>query len=139
MAISSRMQRMHNCVGVAFNGEGFKGNIYNCYQNEPNYFNDVDDFFNIINAFLDALEFPAQKIKFRVFKKTLPTMKLVDVDPKEKLFETEKLLDLCKKDAYVIMMTGRDNASWQGIVYSQKEDQEYTFNSEIELLRIINK
>ena len=139
MAISSRMLRMHNCVGVSFDKEGFKGDIFNCYQEGPDKFNDVDDFFNIINAFLDTLEFPAQKIKFRVFKKTLPTMKLVDIDPKEKLFGTEKLLELCKDNAYVILMTGRDNACWQGMVYSKSEDKEYSFKSEVELLRILNK
>ncbi|SFH93138.1 hypothetical protein SAMN04487830_11336 [Pseudobutyrivibrio sp. OR37] len=139
MAISDRMKRMHNCVGITLKNEGFKGELYNCYENEPEEFNDVDDFFNIVNSFLDALEYPAQKIKYRSFKKTLPTLKLVDIDPKEKLFDTEKLLDLCKRKAYIIMVTGRDNATWQGMIYSKSEDKEYSFNSEVELVRILNK
>ncbi len=139
MAISDRMKRMHNCVGITLKNEGFKGELYNCYENEPEEFNDVDDFFNIVNSFLDALEYPAQKIKYRSFKKTLPTLKLVDIDSKEKLFDTEKLLDLCKRKAYIIMVTGRDNATWQGMIYSKSEDKEYSFNSEVELVRILNK
>ena len=84
------------------------------------------------------MEFPAQKVKYRTFKKTLPTLKLVDIDPNEKLFETEQLLSLCTRKAYIIMVTGRDNATWQGMVYSKSEDKEYSFNSEVELIRILN-
>ncbi len=138
MAISDRMKRMSNCVGITLKNDGFKGELYNCFENEPRTFSDVDDFFNIVNTFLDALEFPAQKVKYRTFKKTLPTLKLVDIDPNEKLFETEQLLSLCTRKAYIIMVTGRDNATWQGMVYSKSEDKEYSFNSEVELIRILN-
>ena len=129
---------MSNCVGITLKNDGFKGELYNCFENEPRTFSDVDDFFNIVNTFLDALEFPAQKVKYRTFKKTLPTLKLVDIDPNEKLFETEQLLSLCTRKAYIIMVTGRDNATWQGMVYSKSEDKEYSFNSEVELIRILN-
>lgn len=138
MAISDRMKRMSNCVGITLKNDGFKGELYNCFENEPRTFSDVDDFFNIVNTFLDALEFPAQKVKYRTFKKTLPTLKLVDIDPNEKLFETEQLLSLCTRKAYIIMVTGRDNATWQGMIYSKSEDKEYSFNSEVELIRILN-
>ena len=138
MAISDRMKRMSNCVGITLKNDGFKGELYNCFENEPRTCSDVDDFFNIVNTFLDALEFPAQKVKYRTFKKTLPTLKLVDIDPNEKLFETEHLLSLCTRKAYIIMVTGRDNATWQGMIYSKSEDKEYSFNSEVELIRILN-
>ena len=138
MAISDRMKRMSNCVGITLKNDGFKGELYNCFEKEPRTFSDVDDFFNIVNTFLDALEFPAQKVKYRTFKKTLPTLKIVDIDPNEKLFETEQLLSLCTRKAYIIMVTGRDNATWQGMIYSKSEDKEYSFNSEVELIRILN-
>ena len=138
MAISDRMKRMSNCVGITLKNDGFKGELYNCFESEPRTFSDVDDFFNIVNTFLDALEFPAQKVKYRTFKKTLPTLKIVDIDPNEKLFETEQLLSLCTRKAYIIMVTGRDNATWQGMIYSKSEDKEYSFNSEVELIRILN-
>ena len=140
MAISDRMKRMHSCVGITLkNGKDLKGELYHCYSNEPIVFNDVEDFFCIVNSFLDVLEYPASKVKYRAFKKTLPTMKLIDIDPKEKLFDTEKLLTLCDRKAYIILIIGRDNATWQGMVYSKSEDKEYTFKSEVELLRILNK
>ena len=138
MAISDRMKRMSNCVGITLKNDGFKGELYNCFEKEPRTFSDVDDFFNIVNTFLDSLEFPAQKVKYRTFKKTLPTLKIVDIDPNEKLFETEQLLSLCTRKAYIIMVTGRDNATWQGMIYSKSEDKEYSFNSEVELIRILN-
>ena len=55
MAISDRMKRMSNCVGITLKNDGFKGELYNCFENEPRTFSDVDDFFNIVNTFLDAL------------------------------------------------------------------------------------
>ena len=140
MAISDRMKRMHNCVGITFEPrKEFAGTVYICYQEEGIQFADVDEFFIIVNAFSDTLEYPAQKIKYRNFKKTLPTLKLVDIDPKEKLFDTEHLLDLCDKKAHVLMLIGRDNATWQGMVYSKEEDKEYSFNSEMELLKVLKK
>lgn len=140
MAISDRMKRMHNCVGISFDkGKEFAGKLYICYQEEGIPFVDVDEFFIIVNAFLDTIEFPAQKIKYRNFKKTLPTLKIVDIHPDEKLYETEHLLDVCGKDAYVLMVIGRDNATWQGMIYNNKEDKEYSFNSELELLKVLRK
>ena len=50
MAISDRMKRMSNCVGITLKNDGFKGELYNCFENEPRTFSDVDDFFNIINT-----------------------------------------------------------------------------------------
>ena len=138
MAISDRMKRMPNVVGFNLENDGFKGELYNCYEEKAETFNDVNDFFNVVNAFLDAVEFPEQKIKYRAFKKTLPELKLIDIDPAEKLFEVEHLLELCKEKAYLMMITGRDNATWQGTIYNKAEDVESSFNSEVELLRIIN-
>ena len=42
-------------------------------------------------------------------------------------------------DSFILMVTARDNASWQGKIYSVALDEEYDFNSEVELIRILNK
>ena len=140
MSISDRMKRMHNCVGISIDSEeGFSGKLYNCYETEPRTFNDADEFFNIVNAFLDALEFPAQKFKYRAFKKTLPTLIIVDIDPKEKLYETKDLLSKVDEKGFILMVAGRDNATWQGEIYNTSSDEEYSFNSEVELIRFLNK
>lgn len=140
MAIADRMKRMHNCVGVSFNSsKGFSGQVYTCYKKEPDAFNDVTDFFTIVNTFLDILEYPASKVRFRAFKRTLPTLKLVDIDPSEKLFDTETLLKGLGGKGYIIMMTSRDNATWQGKIYDVSKDTECDFNSEVELLKVINR
>lgn len=140
MNISDRMKRMHNCVGITIeNKESFSGKLYNCYDKAPISYTDVDDLFNIINSFLDTVEFPAQKFRYRAFKKTYPTLKIVDIDPKEKLFDTMDLLPMIGNDSFILMVTARDNASWQGKIYSVALDEEYNFNSEVELIRILNK
>ena len=138
MSISDRMKRTDNCVAFSLDNKTlFSGELYNCYQDEGVRFSDVQDFFNIMNAFLDAVEYPAQKVKYRSFKKTLPTIKIVDINPSEKLFNIEQILEKCQKNAFVIMVTGRDNATWQGKVYKKSNDKEYSFNSEVELLKIL--
>ncbi|MCR4829829.1 MAG: hypothetical protein K5883_00100 [Pseudobutyrivibrio sp.] len=138
MSISDRMKRTSNCVAINIdNKESFEGDLYNCFQEEPIRFCDVHDFFIIVNSLLDTIEYPAQKVKYRAFKKTLPTLKLIDVRSDEKLFDTDVILDKCKTDAYVIMVTSRDNATWQGKLYKQSEDKEFSFNSEVELIRLL--
>ena len=140
MNISDRMKRMHNCVGITIEDkDSFSGKLHCLYQKDAISYTDVDDFFNIINGFLDTRDFPAQKFRYRAFKKTYPTLKIVDVDPKVKLFETMDLVPKVGNDGFILMVTGRDNATWQGKLYSAASDEEYDFNSEVELIRILNK
>lgn len=138
MSISDRMKRTSSCLATSLtNKKLFQGQLYNCFMDEPLGFSDVNDFFNLVNAFLDAVEFPAQKVKYRTFKKTLQTLRIVDINPKEKLADSEQIIEKCDKNAFVIMVTGRDNATWQGKVYNKAKDKEFSFNSELELLKTL--
>ena len=138
MSISDRMKRTNNCVVFSLDDEdAFEGKMYIRFQDEPIKFADAYEFFITVNSFLDTIEYPAQKVKYRAFKKTLPTLKLIDIKGDEELTDMDKLLDKCNNKAYVVMVTSRDNATWQGMVYNKKKDVENSFNSEVELIRLL--
>ena len=140
MAVSERMSRMNNSIAFVLDKtEGFSGDIYNCYQKEPIRFSDLNEFFIIVNEILDELDFPAQKTKYRSFKKTLPTLKVLDIDAASKLCDVTELIKKAGKESYGLLVIGRDNATWQGMLYDSKKDEENTFNGDIQFLRLLNK
>ena len=139
MPISDRMMRSSNCVAVCVDEtkNGFKGRVYNCYNKDPQHFNDVTEMFYIIENVLDALNFPALKTKDRGFKKTDYAFSPVEIDLDKKFHEVENLIPDLEREGYIIMVTSRDNVTWQGVVYDKKNDVECSFNSEEELIKLI--
>ena len=139
MAISGRMKRTPNCVGVCVDEakSGFSGRIFNCFSKEPQTFTDITELFYIIDSVMDALSFPAIKTKYRSFKKTKSDFQPKPIDAENKVLETEELIPADEDAGFVIMVTSRDNVTWQGKLYDKKKDVEYNFNSEVELIRLL--
>ncbi len=139
MPVSGRMKRTPNCVGVIIDEskKGFKGRVYNCFDKNPEHFNDINELFYIVENIMDTLNFPALKTKSRQFKRTESTFVPKRIDVENQLVDAEGLLPDMEKEGYVIMVTGRDNATWQGFVYNKKADKEYSFNSEVELIKYL--
>lgn len=139
MPVSARMKRTPNCVGICIDEakNGFKGKVYNCFSKEPQSFNDINEMFYIVEGVMDALNFPALKTKNRAFKKTSVDFEVKPIDVENKVLEAEELIPADVKDGYVLMVTSRDNVTWQGMIYDKKKDVEYTFNSEVELIRLL--
>ena len=139
MPVSDRMKRTPNCVGICIDEakEGFKGRVYNCFSKEPQRFTDITELFYIVDGVMDALNFPAIKTKNRKFKKTASDFKVQPIDVENKVLGADELIPSGNESGYVLMVTGRDNATWQGMIFDKKNDVEYTFNSEVELIRIL--
>ena len=139
MPVSGRMKRTPNCVGVIIDEskKGFKGRVYNCFDKNPQHFNDINELFYIVENIMDTLNFPALKTRSRQFKRTESTFVPKRIDVENQLVDAEGLLPDMEKEGYVIMVTGRDNATWQGFVYDKKADEEYSFNSEVELIKYL--
>ncbi|SDB28330.1 hypothetical protein SAMN02910298_01369 [Pseudobutyrivibrio sp. YE44] len=139
MPVSNRMNRTPNCVGVCIDEtkDGFKGRVYNCYSKEPQVFNDVTQLFYIVDNVMDALNFPALKTKYRDFKKTESAFVPEEIDIDNKVLDAENLIPADEEKGYVIMVTGRDNATWQGVIYNKEKDVEENFNSGVELIRLL--
>jgi hypothetical protein len=139
MPVSARMKRTPNCVGICVDEkkDGFKGRVYNCFSKEPQSFSDINELFYIVDSVMDALNFPAIKTKNRSFKKTETDFEPQHIDVENKVLGAEELIPADVKDGYVIMVTSRDNVTWQGIVYDKQKDVENNFNSEVELIRLL--
>ncbi len=139
MPVSDRMKRTPNCVGVCIDESrtGFKGRVYCCYNRNPQHFNDVTELFYIVDGVMDALNYPAVKTKDRGFKKTECQFELDQIDVENKIHEVDHLIPEFERGGYIIMVTSRDNATWQGIVYDRKNDVECSFNSEVELIKLL--
>lgn len=139
MPVSDRMKRTPNCVGVCIDEvkKGFRGRVYNCFSKEPQEFNDVPELFYIVDSIMDALNFPALKTKNRQFKKTARAFETVDIDVENQLQDAESLIPEDEEEGFVLMVTGRDNATWQGLLYDKKKDVESKFNSEVELINLL--
>ncbi len=139
MPISGRMKRTPNTVGVCIDErkKGFKGRIYNCFSKEPQYFNDVTEMIYIMEGVMDALNYPAIKTNPRRFKKTEVNFETGEIDIENKLVEVENLISAGDSDAYLIMVTSRDNSCWQGVIYNKKNDVEENFNSDLELFKLL--
>ncbi len=139
MPVSEKMKRMPNCVGVCIDEikDGFRGRVYNCYSKNPEPFHDLTELFYIIENVMDTLNFPAVKTKNRHFKKTDIDFNYTRLDVEKKVLEVEELIPDLEKHGYIIMITSRDNATWQGSVYDKSHDIETPFNSEVELIRLL--
>ena len=139
MPVSARMKRTPNCVGICIDEAKncFRGRIYNCFSKEPQSFNDINELFYIVDSVMDALNFPAIKTKNRAFKKTATDFTPAPIDVEKSVLGAEELIPSDVENGYVLMVTSRDNVTWQGIIYDKKKDVEFTFNSEVELIRLL--
>ena len=127
MPVSARMKRTPNCVGICVDEakDGFKGRVFNCFSKEPQSFSDINEMFYIVDSVMDALNFPAIKTKNRAFKKTEADFKVEPVDIEKKVLGAEELIPKDVENGYVIMVTSRDNVTWQGMIYDKKKDTEF--------------
>lgn len=139
MPVSDRMKRTPNCVGICIDEtkDCFAGRVYNCFSKEPQKFTDVTGMFYIVDSVMDALNFPALKTKNRTFKRTSANFVPNEIDVENKILSAEELIPAGENRGFVLMVTSRDNVSWQGMVYDKNKDVEYSFNSEVELIRLL--
>ena len=113
------------------------GRVYNCYSKEPDRFTDITEMFYIIENVMDTLNFPALKTKCRTFKRSAADFKPTPIDVENKILGAEELIPEGEENGYVLMITSRDNVTWQGMLYDKKKDEENSFNSEVELIRLL--
>ncbi len=139
MSVSGRMKRTSNSVGIIIDkdAEGFKGQVINRFGKETAEFEDLPGLFDLIEEVLDEVNYPAVKIQKRHFKHTEDATKKFKVDQDLEKIDVTELLP--GNEGYILMVTGRDNATIQGALYIAAEDKEYKFNGDVELVRLLNK
>jgi hypothetical protein len=138
MAVSPRMGRAKNCIGVVLdkNAEGFSGHVTNRFQKDSVEFTDLPELFSRIIEVLDTLNYPARKINKRQFKGGVPAGNKFKINEDQgPIIDTADLLG--GQDGFIIMVVGRDNGTMQGTVYDSALDKDFKFNGDIELYRIL--
>lgn len=140
MAISARMGRAANCIGIIVDKriDGFSGRITHRFQKDPVLFTDLPELFCRIIEVLDGLNYPARKINKRQFKGCKVPAKKIKL--KQGMKPSIPVKDLLGgEEGFVVMVVGRDNSTMQGIVYDSALDKDFKFNGDVELYRILYK
>ncbi len=141
MGIPVRMRRARNLMAIVLDSkENMAGRFYTRYDTEPVEFNGVNEFFHVVNGFLDALGSPGQMYRYRKFRGTKTNKYKFNVFRGDKVHDLTDGLEKEEPDkAYALLIHTRDKATWQGAVYKKAKDKSFTFKNEIELLNILYK
>ncbi len=141
MPVPGKMGRIPNTVAVCIDkteNQACSGRLYHFYSKEAESFSDIAELINIVTALLKATRFPQATIQTRSFKKTHTDIYELDIDSENKVMPIEGLAEMRGQRATILFcITSRQNASWQGDYYIPVSEEKGSFESDIELLNII--
>ncbi len=136
------------CVDAAQDGD-YSGKLWHQYSDEPVDINDSRDFMIKMEEILDAWDFPQRSLAERFFKGKS------DADtagkragaphklPIDAVAEAKGVRNIQNKrgelGTFVIRISYRQNASWQGRVIHAENDTAEDFLSELELIKFIDR
>ena len=139
MAVPDKMDRMPNTISLCVDdtSEGnFVGRIYHFYSKDALLFTDLSSCINTIEAVLDAVGYPDNTVRDRVFKKGTSRKLALDFDKDVRQQSINELAGKSGKMHTVIMcVNSRNNASWQGEAYVKEEDKVISYKSALDLVR----
>lgn len=139
MGLMGRMNRMPDSVCVCVDGD-FSGRLYHCYNSSPVKFYDIPDLFYILEKVMEEVDYPERKTKPRSFKKTNRREINLGINLDNKICEPVDLLANDGKLAtFIVTVLTREYSNIQGSIYIKKTDVNESFNSDKELLELINK
>lgn len=137
------------CVCVDTNEDAdYQGLIYHQYSDSPVEFDGMTDFLVKAEELFDTWDFPQRGLAQRSFKKSTRNeveykkRKLEEKLPIEIIQESEGVRNVQNKKGklgtFVVQVAFRQDATWQGHVIHQEEDEKTDFASALELVRIID-
>ena len=141
MGLPEKMKRMHNIIWVCVDGTDkglIEGKFYHLYSKEAVEFRDIHVLLERGSKLMDELKFPEETVRTRSFKKAEPNRPELIGDGNKVLTIEEMFNQKGLKGTFAITVVSRHNASWQGDIYSIEKDKLEAFNSDIELINIIN-
>lgn len=119
------------CVDDRQNGESSR-RVYCCYSRAAESFAHEYQLINIIEGFLDRIDYPQSSVKIRSFQKK----------EEKKLPRPEKVLEgrevashRGKLGTFLVHVKYRQNATWQGEICWVEKGRNISFRSELELLK----
>lgn len=124
------------CVDDAANGM-FRGRIVGKRLNAAISFSDINDFILQVDALLDMQRFPQAFQRIRSFtEKALPNVPAVLTSAELNTPSIEN--EHGKAATCILLISSRQNASWQGTVEWMDSQVKQTFSSTLELLRLLD-
>lgn len=125
---------IHICVDVTENGE-IGGRIYHCYHDGALLFDSVVDLIREMECVLDSSAFPQASTKPRYFveRKAAAAHEQMELV----MTQEEVLAQKGKKGTFATCIQFRQKATWQGNVYCMENHTGYTFQNELDLIKII--
>lgn len=141
MALINRMWSAPNIVCVCVdrkNGDVIEGRMYNRYSHEGKNFKGVAPIIKYMDDLFEMINYPQSAVRERSF--------IEDNKPLERKETIAPLLDAnALEDKAGEMMTllvyvrYRQKATWQGWLYYKEGDQLFEFDSELDLIKILDQ
>lgn len=138
------------CVCVDDNKDAdYQGLIYHQYADEPISFNGIADMILEMENLFDEWDFPQRGLAERKFDKKKENHKRPVPETEDDRLKIEIISDTHgvrnvqnkkgKLGTFVIQVVFRQDASWQGHVIYQEDNEKLDFNSALELIKIIDR
>ncbi len=138
------------CVCVDDNKDAdYQGLIYHQYADEPISFNGIADMILEMENLFDEWDFPQRGLAERKFDKKKENHKRPVPETEDDKLKIEIISDTHgvrnvqnkkgKLGTFVIQVVFRQDASWQGHVIYQEDNEKLDFNSALELIKIIDR
>ena len=138
------------CVCIDDNKDAdYQGLIYHQYADEPISFNGIADMILEMENLFDEWDFPQRGLAERKFDKKKENHKRPVPETEDDKLKIEIISDTHgvrnvqnkkgKLGTFVIQVVFRQDASWQGHVIYQEDNEKLDFNSALELIKIIDR
>lgn len=114
------------------------GRFYCYYSKDPIFFRSIHELFRYMERFMNELNFPQSSTELRTYedKQQKPAnekrISFTEVSNREQILEQRGSID-----TLAVYVRYRQNATWHGSVYHMKNNEREDFNSELDLLKII--
>ena len=123
------------CVDDDVDGN-LSGRLYHCYTEEPWQFDDMVKLIQMMENFFDSIGYPQASTQIRNFLKNMPQGNCVKLE--KKTTQDDIIQYRGKKASFLVHVQYRQNSSWQGTVKWIEKDVVKTFQSELNLMKLIN-
>ncbi len=138
------------CVCIDDNKDAdYQGLIYHQYADEPISFNSIACMILEMENLFDEWDFPQRGLAERKFDKKKENHKRPVPETEDDKLKIEIISDTHgvrnvqnkkgKLGTFVIQVVYRQDASWQGHVIYQEDNEKLDFNSALELIKIIDR
>lgn len=152
MSDSKQMLFARNLICVCIDDDkdaDYQGLIYHQYADEPISFNGIASMILEMENLFDEWDFPQRGLAERKFDKKKESHKRPVSETGDDRLKIEIISDTHgvrnvqnkkgKLGTFVIQVVYRQDASWQGHVIYQEDNEKLDFNSALELIKIIDR